>query len=422
MKRFSFIHAADLHIGSPFSTLTKADKKTGDLLLASTFKAFDNIIGLAISKGVDFVLFCGDLFDSVDRNLRAVLHFRNGMKRLNDAGIRAFIIHGNHDPLEQEPVALDLPKNCYVFPASGGRWQTLDTGEKPFAAIFGISFPRSSVEENLALKVPVGPTGLFKIVMLHCTVGQQPGHYPYAPCTFLDLAHCSKRGLEIDYWALGHVHVNRVLCKKPFIAYPGVIQGRSFREQGKKGVFIVNVTEGKEVDLDFRATDVVRWHELAISATSFTTLSSLMDQVWKQIQSLRNEVGSRATVVRIIFTGRSELFGALSVQETLTDMLEELRDGLSDSDPFIWVDSIKNLCRRHIDLKSRRSSSDLVGMILQEADAIRTDPKSRAQAEKSLYELLGNRTLRSNCPEGALVDMEKILEEAEYLLLDLLED
>ena len=69
-KGIRFLHAADLHLGSPFKGLA-ADGDLPPRFTDCTFRAFDRLIALAIAQRVDAVLLVGDLYDQRDRSLRA---------------------------------------------------------------------------------------------------------------------------------------------------------------------------------------------------------------------------------------------------------------------------------------------------------------------------------------------------------------
>ena len=60
---FSFIHISDIHLGRPFSGLSKFayDEKINNLYKTAVEKAFYNAIEYAIIKNVDFVFIAGDL-------------------------------------------------------------------------------------------------------------------------------------------------------------------------------------------------------------------------------------------------------------------------------------------------------------------------------------------------------------------------
>ncbi len=418
MPDFSFIHAADLHLGTPFTGIGRVNEEISSLLLSSTFKAFDNLVDLAVSKGVDFVVLCGDLFDTAEKNLKALLHFRAGMKILDEKGIQVFIVHGNHDPLDEISGALELPGNCHVFSGNNNEWKIVRHGGVDLAAVFGISFPQRAVMENLARKVPSGPKGLFRIAMLHCTVGKQAGHDPYAPCSLSDLAP----SMRVDYWALGHVHARKELCTDPFVVYPGVLQGRNFAEQGEKGAFLVRGSQDGEVNLAFHPLDAARWYELDMDAAMISGPGQFMDKAWGKIEKIRQKSGSKPLVLRICVTGRSEFSGQLGKEEVISDLLNELRDGLAYMDPPIWLDSIKNYSKRPIDLESRRKSRDLVGMLLRETETLKKDPGLVQLAQKELEPILASRAFRADCPDAVSGDIYSLLEDAEFMLLDLLEE
>ena len=99
--RFSFIHAADLHLDTPFSGLHRVDARLAGMLRDATTKAFENLVASALDHKVAFVLIAGDVYDGPQRGVRAQLSFRNGLERLVGAGIQCFVIYGNHDPIEE---------------------------------------------------------------------------------------------------------------------------------------------------------------------------------------------------------------------------------------------------------------------------------------------------------------------------------
>ena len=100
MPTYRFVHAADLHLDSPFKGLKRVAPEIGEILRKSTFEAFDAIIDLCMNEEVDALLVAGDVFDSADRSLAAQLRFVDGLRKLETAGIQSFVCHGNHDPLE----------------------------------------------------------------------------------------------------------------------------------------------------------------------------------------------------------------------------------------------------------------------------------------------------------------------------------
>ena len=101
MKPFRFVHAADLHLDSPFTGVkASAPENVADRLYDATFDAYENIVDLCLSERVDALLIAGDVYDGSDRSLRAQRRFVDGLERLHRGGVRSFVCHGNHDPLD----------------------------------------------------------------------------------------------------------------------------------------------------------------------------------------------------------------------------------------------------------------------------------------------------------------------------------
>lgn len=111
MKQVKFIHAADLHLDSPFKGMEmNVPQSVWERMKQSTFESFERIVDKAIQERVDFVLLAGDLYDAETRSLRAQVFVREQMKRLSQYDIPVFIIHGNHDHLGEAGQRLSFRK------------------------------------------------------------------------------------------------------------------------------------------------------------------------------------------------------------------------------------------------------------------------------------------------------------------------
>ena len=237
MTLLRFVHAADLHLDSPFKGLRDAAPEgIAGQIANATFGAYENIIDLCIRERVDALLVAGDVYDGADRSLRAQRKFIEGLGRLAEQGIRSFVCHGNHDPLDGWEARLDYPALCHRF---GGERQRVPVfaDEPDRAVVYGISYPTREVRHNLAGGLGEVDAGPFSIGLLHANVGSDTGHEPYAPCTVDDL-----RQSGVNYWALGHVHTRSLLSRRdPVAAYPGNPQGRHANETRPRGVYLVDV-------------------------------------------------------------------------------------------------------------------------------------------------------------------------------------
>lgn len=73
------------------------------------------LVDLAIEEEVASVLLVGDLYDGDWKDYNTGLYFVERMGRLREAGIRVFIVAGNHDAASQITKHLRLPDNVTLF-------------------------------------------------------------------------------------------------------------------------------------------------------------------------------------------------------------------------------------------------------------------------------------------------------------------
>ena len=86
MTILRFVHAADLHLDSPFRGIrNEAPSHVEGALSNATFDAYRNIIDLCLREQVAALLVAGDIYDGANRSLRAQLHFADGLARLEKA-------------------------------------------------------------------------------------------------------------------------------------------------------------------------------------------------------------------------------------------------------------------------------------------------------------------------------------------------
>ena len=113
-----FLHAADVHLDSPLHGLERYEGAPVEELRGATRRAFDNLVDLAIEEEVSFVLLAGDLYDGDWKDYNTGLYFIQRMDWLREAGIRVFIVAGNHDAASQITRQLRLPDNVTLFSTS----------------------------------------------------------------------------------------------------------------------------------------------------------------------------------------------------------------------------------------------------------------------------------------------------------------
>lgn len=417
MKEFSFIHTADLHLDSPFKGIFEISSEVSSELTNATFNAFDKIIDLCIEKQVDFLLIAGDVYDGADRSLRAQLRFQEGLKRLSEAGINAFIAHGNHDPMAGWSANLDWPEKVHIFSGKSVEKVSFEKYGEEIAHIYGISYPKRDITTNLAPQFPEKTTNTpFTIGMLHCNVGSDTGHEPYAPCTLQDLI-----AKDYDYWALGHIHKKTILNEeKPLIIYPGNPQGLNPKETEGRGCFLVRVNEKGEPSPEFVEVDTIRWFVKNLSIDSLYTEQELVTEVYNNIEKIREEADGRSSVCRIILSGRGPLHSVVTRKGVLDDLVKEIREMEEGEKRFVWLDSIVDNTYPEIDRESLLEREDFISDLVNLFEEISQNSEKRSDLRESIDLLfasnIGRKILESPDDEQ-LIDLMK---RAETRCLDIL--
>lgn len=418
MTIIRFVHAADLHLDSPFVGIRSvAPTNVAGTLYEATFAAYDNIIKLCIDKKVDALLVAGDVFDSADKSLRAQLKFVNGLKRLDEAGIRSFICHGNHDPLNGWEAGLDYPQECTRF---GSDFQAVPVfeDEPKRAVVHGVSYPKRDVYENLVARLTGVDPKTFSIGLLHTNVGNRPGHDLYAPCSLDNLVHS-----DINYWALGHVHKREVLSEQsPTIVYPGNPQGRNPIESGARGVYLVEVDYDGSVNLDFKPVDIVRWEERIVDISGMETLQNLLTELDLVVEDSLAKADGRSVVLRITLVGRGGLHNDLRSHDSLEDAFEDLNREWANRSPFVWCERIENDSAPPFNRQKRILGSDFLSEVLKTTDRTKKDHDSLALMRDSLDDLFRHQRYRKHLPKGVpnYDDLASLIDEAEAVIVDLL--
>lgn len=306
-KHISFIHAADLHMDSPFKGLTHIPEDIKEDVQASTFTALDQLVRTAIAKQVDFVLLVGDIFDHALHSLKAQVYVRSACETLREHDIDVFMSFGNHDYLKGAPFQLTYPDNVHIFQSEEVTYFPFVKQGETYAHIYGFSYENQGVTTNKSLEYKKVDASIpFHIAMLHGNANQQTEHEPYAPFNMKDLL-----GSPFNYWALGHVHNRIILHESPWIVYPGNIQGRHRREAGEKGCYYVEM-QGEEASLEFIPLHSIAFENIEIYAHDIETIEDFE----KEIKSHMIQLKEVQTPVMVHITCKH-------VQNAIMDLYEQ---------------------------------------------------------------------------------------------------
>jgi len=409
-----FIHAADIHLDSALHGLERYEGAPVDEIRSATRRAFDNLIDLAIDEEVAFVVLVGDLYDGDWKDYNTGLFFVERMNRLREAGIRVFVVAGNHDAASQITKHLRLPENVTLFSTKHPEQVILDDLD---VAIYGQGFATRAVTEDISLAYPQGDSQLFNIGLLHTCLDGKPGHEPYAPCSVDGL-----RSKGYQYWALGHVHKREVVSEAPWIVFPGNIQGRHARELGPKGCTLVTV-KGAEVDVvEHRDLDVLRWSRCELDVSSCETPDEIYEQVRRALQAELDSAEGRPVAVRLVLQGACAAHASLQAdRERWVQEYRALATGLGGAG--IWLEKVSLRTQSIVSNEFALNHDDALGGLLRSIHELELDSNAlgaladelAALRQKLPAELLGGEDpFDPTSPEM----IGESLEEIKGLLLD----
>ncbi len=362
-----FIHSADIHLDSPLRGLQYYEGAPVESIRGATRQAFKNLVALAISEEVDFILIAGDLYDGEWKDYNTGLFFASQMSKLREAGIRVFIVSGNHDAASQISRQLRMPDNVEIFSPKKPETITIDDLD---IAIHGRSFAGQVITEDLSSSYPDATDGFFNIGILHTSATGREGHEPYAPCTLEGLL---SKGY--DYWALGHVHKREILHEDPWIIFPGCIQGRHIRETGEKGCTLVSVDDRQIIQVEHKEIDVLRWGIRSKDVSEAESIGDVVDLVSAVVAEEAGKSNGRPMALRLIITGNSKAHaGLIANPEQCINDIREVATDISNGD--IWIEKVKIKTAAQIDLEEIRNRDDAIGELLRSIQNLSIDPEA----------------------------------------------
>jgi DNA repair exonuclease SbcCD nuclease subunit len=418
---FCFVHAADLHLDTPYDGVGLASSAVAEALREASLDAFDDLVRLTLDRAAAFLVLAGDIYDGAERGIRAQLRFLNGLRRLSEAGIAVFVAHGNHDPIGGWPGVRAWPPGVRIFGSQEVETFEVERDGAVIARVSGISYGRRDVSENLAARFHADGGEGVEVAVLHCNVGGDTSHAPYSPCVLDDLVRSGH-----EYWALGHIHQRVVLHEgRPWVVYPGGIQGRSLKpsERGAKGACVVHVDGGAVRSVEPMAVDRVRFALIELDVSGVADVGDLRARLQVAAERVRATAEGRSLVVRAMVRGRGPVHRDLSCAGGVEGVLRDLRDEYEGEQPFVWWESVRDATRAELNLEGIRGRGDFSAAVLERVDALLETGPAGGPVEY-VGRVIGTapRKALSLIVSPEPEEARAILEEARALALDLLED
>ncbi|MGH7127926.1 MAG: metallophosphoesterase family protein, partial [Planctomycetaceae bacterium] len=112
---FCFIHASGLHLDGPLEDIGALPDDLRNTVEDATLSAFENLIRECLEREAAFLLLAGESFEERRRSLRARVALVNGLRRLDEHGVRVFVMPGEADPAIAWHAIDGLPKNVTLL-------------------------------------------------------------------------------------------------------------------------------------------------------------------------------------------------------------------------------------------------------------------------------------------------------------------
>ncbi|MGD8565584.1 MAG: DNA repair exonuclease [Candidatus Bathyarchaeota archaeon] len=287
MNPFSFIHAADLHLGySQYALETRRED-------------FQNAFGELIEKSIelkpDFLILAGDLFHHARPSNITLENAIKSFRQLRDIGIPVLTVDGSHDsepnmltgtilnPLDSAGLIYHLPRH------KGACWR-----KKNCCYVYGVpNFrTRRKTEEFLPAFMkdskPKPVPNLFNIFAFHMALDD-----PLITPSYVE-AEATPELIpdNFNYYAAGHLHAPYVgKFKTGTLVYSGSTETVNYAEarNKSKGFYQVEVDQDGEISLQFMNLDSPR--KFMILEQDFTGINppKIIDQAVQLVKGVDEE-------------------------------------------------------------------------------------------------------------------------------------
>jgi len=248
------MHVADTHLGRSFGFLgDRTEERRRDLLAT-----FERICESALHHDVAALLIAGDLFDTHNPSTDLAGAVRGQFGRLVRAGVRVFVIPGNHDDYwYRDSIWRQSFEGVTVFTSERFQTETFSAGGETLS-IHGLAYNADACADPLAELQPVD--GSINIALLHATV-DPPEHFAVER-RYYPLGRERLRDSGLNYVALGHIHRQETFrdAGRIYACYPGSPEGLDMTERGRRYVALLDFAGSPQLDLlPVNARTVEQW-------------------------------------------------------------------------------------------------------------------------------------------------------------------
>ena len=221
-----FVHIADLHLDSPFTTISdRAD--LGMQRRLEQREALKKVVEFIKENEIEYLFISGDLYEQEYIRESTIKYVNDLFKKIPKTKI--YITPGNHDPyIKNSYYALfNWNNNVKIFT------QNVEKIENEEVDIYGFGFNNFEMRENQLENIKIENNNKINILITHGDIIDSI----YNP---MNINLLKNKGF--DYVALGHVHKRDDSTN---IVYPGSLISLGFDELGEHGMIVGEIINKK---------------------------------------------------------------------------------------------------------------------------------------------------------------------------------
>ncbi|MFA5484724.1 MAG: exonuclease SbcCD subunit D [Candidatus Pacearchaeota archaeon] len=387
-----FAHLADCHLGS-WRLPSLQDLN---------FKSFQKAIDIILAEKVDFVLICGDLFDSAYPSIEILKETFAEFRRISDANIPVYLIAGSHDYSASGKTFLDVLekagfcKNMEKFEIQEDNSIKLIPYIHNGIAIYGYSGKKSGLEIDELKRVYFSSFNPYTIFMLHTTINE---------VAMENMPSIDKISLPLaQYYALGHVHqVRHLQDKNQHFVYPGPIFPNNFQELAdlKCGSFQIT-----EIDNKFKTYNI----KLPLKEVVFVELE--LDNGIEATEKIINEVDRYNLNDKILLL---KLKGTLLSGKTGDINFTKIEEFVNKKQAFAYLRNISQLRTLESDISVNESDFENIENI-EKTIIEEFSSQNPNEFNKFLPQIMNSLSIEKNDDEKNAVFEERIIDELKVIL------
>ncbi len=397
------VHAADLHLDSPLRGLRHYEGAPTQEVRMATRRAFARLVDFCLTEQVAYLLIAGDLYDGDFKDYATALYFVEQVARLRESGTKVIWLRGNHDAANKMTRHLQVAEHVHELSV-----------EQPASLLFeqhglafhGQGYAVRDVQEDLSARYPAPVPGMLNVGLLHTALDGRPGHASYAPASLNGLLSHG-----YDYWALGHVHQREVLAERPWVVFPGNLQGRHIREVGEKGCTLITISDGQIAHVEPIVLDEVRWVESDVKLDPAAHWDDVLESCQAALGRARLSAGGRTVATRLRLVGPSAAHGQL---HQARDRIENEVRAMCVDFGDVYLEDVEFKTSGLLAAGELAERRDALGELFRAFSGPEQDEDARAALWEELLRPLS--AISQDLLRDDSVDRDDILREAEQLL------